>query len=95
MIKKTFLAALLAMSATMGVQAQRFMDTLDRGLIAVKSTSGVYVSWRIYGTEYYGVAYNIYRDGIKLNTVPLYVSNFTDETGNRVNRCQFGKMTIW
>ncbi|SDL60847.1 rhamnogalacturonan lyase family protein [Segatella bryantii] len=86
MIKKTFLAALLAMSATMGVQAQRFMDTLDRGLIAVKSTSGVYVSWRIYGTEYYGVAYNIYRDGIKLNTVPLYVSNFTDETGNESSK---------
>ena len=86
MIKKTFLVAFLTLSTCVGVQAQRFMDTLDRGLIAMKSNSGVYISWRIYGTEYYGVAYNIYRDGVKLNTVPLYVSNFTDSDGTELSK---------
>lgn len=41
------------------------MDKLDRGLVAVKTTDGVYCSWRILGEEYYGVKYNLYRDGVK------------------------------
>ena len=82
MNKKLYLTALLAAGSFLGVHAQRFMDTLDRGLIAVKQTSGVYVSWRIFGTEYYGVGYNVYRNGTKLNNTPLYVSNFTDAGGS-------------
>ena len=43
--------------------AQRNMDQLDRGLVAVKTTAGVYLSWRILGEEYYDVSYNVYRNG--------------------------------
>ena len=64
------------------VSAQRFTDRLDRGLVAVKTTSGVYCSWRINADEYYDVKYNIYRDGVKLNASPLNVSNFTDASGS-------------
>ena len=62
--------------------AQRKMESLDRGLTAVKTTKGVFLSWRILGEEYYDVEYNVYRDGKKLNEAPLNVSNFTDEGGN-------------
>ena len=35
--------------------AQRTTDKLDRGLIAMKVSSGVYINWRINAEEYYGV----------------------------------------
>ncbi len=72
----------LAMSVCLGTHAQRFTDQLDRGLVAVKTTSGVYCSWRIQADEYYGVTYNLYRDGTKVNSEPLNVSNFTDASGS-------------
>lgn len=40
------------------------------------------MSWRIQADEYYDVAYNLYRDGVKVNQVPLQVSNFLDTTGS-------------
>ena len=61
--------------------AQRVTDKLDRGLIAMKISSGVYVSWRILGEEYYDVKYNVYRNGTKLTATPLEVSNYRDATG--------------
>lgn len=66
----------------MGANAQRFTDKLDRGLVAVKTTKGVYCSWRIQADEYYDVKYNLYRDGTKVNAEPLDVSNFTDTSGS-------------
>jgi hypothetical protein len=82
MKKKYYLVALLLSTLlTVPVHAQRFMDKLDRGLVAVKTTSGVYCSWRILGEEYYGVKYNLYRDGVKVNDQPLDVSNYTDAAG--------------
>lgn len=62
--------------------AQRAMEKLDRGLVAVQTTDGVYLSWRVLGEEYYDVTYNVYRDGTKVNDAPLYVSNFTDAGGS-------------
>ena len=66
---------------TVGVYAQRFTDKLDRGLVAMKVGNGVYLSWRVLGEEYYDVTYNVYRDGVKVNTTPLSVSNYTDKSG--------------
>ena len=67
---------------TVGTHAQRTTDRLDRGLVAMKVSGGVYVSWRVFGEEYYDVAYNVYRDGVKVNDEPLSVSNFTDKSGS-------------
>ena len=64
------------------VSAQRKMEALDRGLVAVRSSDGVFVSWRILGEEWYGVTYNLYRDGEKLNSEPLEVSNYMDDSGS-------------
>lgn len=57
--------------------AQRLMEYLDRGLIAVPQTAGkVFVSWRLSATEPAGIAFNLYRAAagsppIKLNAKPI------------------------
>jgi autotransporter-associated beta strand protein len=58
------------------------METLDRGLVAIKVNGGVYTSWRIPGEEWYDVTYNLYRNGVKVNSTPLTVSNYTDAQGS-------------
>ena len=70
---------------SVGANAQRTMDKLDRGLIAVKTTGGVFCSWRIMGEEYYDVKYNLYRDGTKI-VENLDVSNFTDAAGSTTSK---------
>ena len=82
MNKKLLATSALALLVSMGANAQRFTDKLDRGLVAVKTTKGVYCSWRIQADEYYDVKYNLYRDGTKVNAEPLDVSNFTDTSGS-------------
>lgn len=84
MIKKLLFAAALTAVAG-GAQAQRQTDKLDRGVIAMKVSGGVYVNWRIPAEEYYDVTYNVYRNGMKLNDKPLTVSNFTDKSGTLAN----------
>lgn len=82
MNKKLLATSALALLVSMGANAQRFTDKLDRGLVAVKTTKGVYCSWRIQADEYYDVKYNLYRDGTRVNAEPLDVSNFTDASGS-------------
>ncbi len=66
--------------------AQRQLERLDRGLVAVKTEGGVYVSWRVTGPEWYGTSYNLYRDGVKLNASPITgASNFVDEAGTEAS----------
>ena len=83
MNKKLVTLAIAALTSFSGVMAQRVMDRLDRGLVAVKTTAGVYCSWRIQADEYYDVKYKLYRDGTKVNSEPLNVSNFTDASGSQ------------
>lgn len=78
--KQVLVVVLVVFMGTMAF-AQRNTDKLDRGLIAVKSSEGVFCSWRIFGEEYYDVTYNLYRDGQKVNEKPLEVSNFLDKSG--------------
>ena len=69
------------------LMAQRQTDILDRGLVAVPSGSGSFVSWRIFGEEYYDTQYNLYRDGTKI-AGPLNVSNYTDTGGKAGSKYQ-------
>ncbi len=80
-MKKRLLLLSLVCFSVLGAFAQRFTDVLDRGLVAVKTGSAVFCSWRINADEYYDVAYNVYRDGTKLNAEPLTVSNYYDASG--------------
>jgi len=85
MSRRLLLSITFVMALCMGVHAQRNTDKLDRGLVAVKTTNGVFCSWRIFGEEYYDVTYNIYRDGAKLNSEPLSVSNYQDTGGTNAS----------
>ena len=84
-MRKKILSLLLLAGCAPLVYAQRMMDVLDRGLVAVKTADGVFASWRIDGTEYYDTRYNLYRDGVKVNAEPLEVSNFTDSDGTEAS----------
>lgn len=79
--KKILLLFALTMMSVLTAFSQRKTDALNRGLIAIKTTNGVYCSWRIMGEEYYDVKYNLYRDGTKVNSEPLSVSNYSDAAG--------------
>ncbi len=85
MKKRLLLLSLLAVMA-IGAWAQRTVDVIDRGLVAVKVNGGVYCSWRILGEEYYDVTYNLYRDGVKVNDQPLSVSNYRDTGGSLTSK---------
>ncbi|MBR1800305.1 MAG: autotransporter-associated beta strand repeat-containing protein [Bacteroidaceae bacterium] len=80
-MKAKVLLFLALLGLTAPAMAQRKVDQLDRGLIAMKMSTGVFLSWRILGEEYYDVQYNVYRDGTKLNATPLSVSNYRDASG--------------
>ena len=77
--------SLLMLTVVLGTFAQRKTEKLDRGLVAVQSTDGVYCSWRIYGEEYYDVTYNLYRDGSQIAT-GLTTSNYVDAGGSASSR---------
>ena len=85
-IRTLIVAVVCQVVAMPTVWAQRPSDKLDRGLVAVKTSGGVFASWRIFGEEYYDVTYNLYRDGVKLNDTPLTVSNYVDGSGTLDSR---------
>ncbi|WP_221444052.1 rhamnogalacturonan lyase [Paenibacillus sp. JGP012] len=63
----------------------RQMEFLDRGVVAVKTGSGVFVSWRLLGTEGSNVAFNVYRDGVKVNASPITGSTNLQDAGGTNN----------
>lgn len=74
---------LLFSLAALTCAAQRHMEDLGRGLLAVQTDSGIYVNWRITAQEWSGTAYNLYRNGVKLNSAPLTgASNYVDAEGD-------------
>ena len=46
----------------------RQMEYLDRGVVAVKTNNGIFLSWRILGTEK-NASFNVYKNG-KLFQLP-------------------------
>jgi len=61
------------------------MERLDRGVVAVKVSNGVYVGWRMMGFEYdatapANVSYDVYRDGAKIASV-TDSTNYLDASG--------------
>lgn len=60
----------------------RQAEYLDRGLVAVLTSSGVYLSWRYLNTDSDEIAFNVYKNGYKVNSVPISTStNYLDTTG--------------
>lgn len=82
-MKRFYTLILLLALVLFPSSGQRQMEALDRGLVAVRTSSGVFLSWRILGTDSKNVQFNIYRDGSLLTPAPLtYLSNYVDVGGN-------------
>jgi rhamnogalacturonan endolyase len=92
----TFLHILVSTSALLspaGALAQQRssagwqMEKLDRGLIAVPSRGGVLVSWRLLASDPRNIAFDVFRDGRKLNSTPLRGgTNFFDPNASLAGR---------
>ncbi|WP_234734723.1 rhamnogalacturonan lyase [Tellurirhabdus bombi] len=83
-MKRLFLAAgLLVFSGEL--MAQRLMEALNRGMVAIQQEGHVYVGWRLLGTDPDNIAFNVYRTtgskkAVKLNKIPLTGStNYVDQ----------------
>ncbi|TWI85595.1 rhamnogalacturonan endolyase [Lacibacter cauensis] len=81
-LKKGIICLLFLCCVTAQLFAQRKMEKLNRGTVAVRvNSSSVFISWRLFGTETNSTAFNIYRDDIKLNAQPINgATNYTDQT---------------
>lgn len=73
-----WLVASLAMAglSVTAIAAPRLMEQLDRGVVATRTGEGVFVSWRLLGTEANDLAFDVYRQGddgaeVKINAKPL------------------------
>ena len=73
-------------SAGNGDTYTREMEKLNRGLVAVKTDGGVFLSWRLFdsedailGSAEKGVSFKVYRDGTEIATVSNS-TNYTDTT---------------
>ena len=76
------MAGLSAHAAASEAVPARHMEKLDRGVVAVKGADGVLVSWRMLADDAAGTAFNVYRDGKKLNARPIRgKSNWLDTDG--------------
>ncbi len=61
---------------------KRQMEDLGRSPVAVQTEEGVFVSWRLLGTDPDTVGFHIYRDGEKITSSPITDStNYLDKSG--------------
>jgi rhamnogalacturonan endolyase len=73
------------------LSAQRQMEYLKRGIVAMPSESGVFVSWRLLGTEPQNIQFDVFRleNNIskKLNEKPLLnETSFLDKTADKAKK---------
>jgi rhamnogalacturonan endolyase len=83
------LGAALFSFTSMDASAQRYMENLGRGVVAVRQAdNSVFVGWRLLGTDAENIAFNLYRSTgdqrpVRLNSNPLTTAtHFVDKTAN-------------
>ncbi|MHC4242245.1 MAG: rhamnogalacturonan endolyase family protein, partial [Planctomycetota bacterium] len=79
------ISIILLLALGSAAPAQRQMENLTRGIVAVKQADGgVYIGWRLFGTDPETVTFNLYRitgsgESVKVNETPIAgATNFTD-----------------
>ncbi len=90
-MKHLFTKLLLPLAVVAGQMdasaATKQMEYLNRGVVAVKTGNGVFVSWRFLGNDAQSTAFNIYRNGTKLNSTPITTkTNYVDAGGNESSK---------
>lgn len=64
------------------VMEKRQVENLDRGVTAIKTDKGVYLSWRFLGTDDANTSFDIYRGDEKITSSPVTTStNYLDISG--------------
>lgn len=99
-MKKTWIAGILAVSMliqapVMAMQrTEDFPQTLDigmerlgRGLVCVSTNNGVYLSWRLLGTEPMNTVFAVYRDGVRIPET-IESTNYLDTEGTSASTYQ-------
>ncbi|MGQ7946731.1 rhamnogalacturonan lyase family protein [Flavobacterium sp. WC2509] len=87
MKKTTFLVMLLLLQLSI-LHAQRKMENLGRGVVAVRTSNSIFVSWRLLGLDPSNIGFNLYRStnggtAVKLNSTVLTAgTNYNDTTAN-------------
>jgi rhamnogalacturonan endolyase len=104
MKKINFLTAFLIFNSLLfctNSDAQRVMEHLSRGVVAVNQGNGkVFISWRMLATDPDDVAFNIYKTNgnaqpIKLNAKPITEStNYVDENAEASQRNSYTVKTV-
>ncbi|WP_073370733.1 hypothetical protein [Flavobacterium fluvii] len=75
LFQKTAILLLLLFGLSVQTYAQRTVEKLNRGLVAMRlNASQVYVGWRMLGTDLTDTSYNLYCDEVKLAGSPFTTS---------------------
>lgn len=78
---------LLLGGVLMPLKGQASFEKLNRGVVAVKSADGVFLSWRSLATDAAKLSFDIYRDGTKINAAPIATTtNYVDAGGSTDSR---------
>lgn len=82
-----YLILLFASLNAISISAQdRQMESLDRSLVAIKLTNGVYLNWRLQADEKQA-AFNVYKNGELLQAISnTEATNLTDATGELTDK---------
>lgn len=72
----------------------RQMEKLNRGLVAVQANNGVFVSWRLLGTEALSTSFNVYRNGTKVNATPITNSTNYQDAGGTASSTYYVKAVV-
>lgn len=75
----TLISTIVPSTATAAASVRQ-VEYLDRGLVAIRVDGGVYLTWRLLGTELLDLKFDIYRDNIKVAT-GVDATNYTDQEG--------------
>lgn len=63
--------------------AVKEMEFLKRGLVAILTEHGVFLSWRYLNTDPEHIAFNVYKNGMKVNNEPIINgTNYVDTSGS-------------
>jgi rhamnogalacturonan endolyase len=82
------LAVILLLLSSTAASAERQRENLDRGLVAIRNTDSVFLSWRLLKSDPAATQFNVYRaseisEPVKLNDQPLAAgTNFLDRTAD-------------
>ncbi|PWK81379.1 hypothetical protein C8D88_1171, partial [Lentzea atacamensis] len=80
------LAAVLVASGVPALAGEPAISS-DRGLVSIRSVhgNGNFVSWRLLGSDAADVAFNVYRDGVKVNRAPVTTATSYLDAGAPAN----------